>query len=81
MYCTFQDKDNLNMLIDYLSCSDLRYQIKFITACVLTRLDYLHSRGIVHKDIKPENLICDEKGYVSLTDFGWYSKENGLGYI
>lgn len=81
MYCTFQDKDNLYMLMDYLSCSDLRYQLKklisftedqlkFLTACVLTGLDYLHSRGVVHKDIKPENLICDEKGYVRITDFG-----------
>ena len=70
MYCTFQDKDNLYMLIDYLSCSELRYQIKFLTAYVFTRLDYLHLRGVVHKDIKPENLICDEKGYVRITDFG-----------
>ena len=52
MYCTFQDKDNLYMLINYLSCSD-----KFLTACVLTRLDYLHSRGVVHKDIKPRKQI------------------------
>ena len=81
MYCTFQDSDNLYMLMDYLPCSDFRYQLhrmtsfseeqlQFLTACVVTGLGYIHSKGIVHRDIKPENLICDEKGYIRITDFG-----------
>ena len=81
MYLTFQDKNNLYMLMDYLPCSDLRYQmnslqffsaeqIKFLSACIITGLEYIHSKNIVHRDIKPENIICDEKGYVRITDFG-----------
>lgn len=87
MYCTFQDKNNLYMLMDYLPCKDLRYhmkrhitfneeQLKFLTACVIEGLDYIHSKNIVHRDIKPENVICDDKGYVRITDFGVAKKIN-----
>lgn len=37
---------------------------------ILSALEYAHSRGIIHRDIKPQNALVDERGRVKLTDFG-----------
>jgi len=37
--------------------------------CILA-LEYLHSKGVVYRDVKPENILIDAKGHVRLTDFG-----------
>ena len=34
-------------------------------------LEYLHSKDIIYRDLKPENLIFDNKGFLKLTDFGF----------
>ena len=39
-------------------------------ACVIEALEYIHENGIIHRDVKPENLILDSNGYIRLTDFG-----------
>jgi len=33
-------------------------------------LEYIHNRSIIHRDVKPENLVFDDEGYLYLTDFG-----------
>lgn len=33
-------------------------------------MEYVHGQGILHRDVKPENLVLDKQGYVYLTDFG-----------
>ena len=81
MLCAFQDYENLYLLMDLLTGGDLRYnyntnhifietEIRFFISCLILSLEYIHENNIIHRDVKPENLVCDEKGYVRLTDFG-----------
>jgi len=42
---------------------------RFIGACVLLALEYLHERSIVYRDLKPENLMLANDGYVKLVHF------------
>lgn len=43
---------------------------RFYSACVIKGLEHLHERCIIYRDMKPENLLLDSKGYCKITDFG-----------
>lgn len=43
---------------------------KFYIAELILAVEYLHSIGIVHKDLKPDNMLLDHNGHLKLTDFG-----------
>ena len=39
---------------------------------LLRGLDYCHKRQVLHRDLKPQNLLINEKGELKLADFGKY---------
>jgi cGMP-dependent protein kinase len=55
-------------------------QTRFYSSCVLDGLAYLHSRKICYRDLKPENLLIDDEGYIKIVDFGFAKVIEGKSY-
>ena len=45
-------------------------RIKFYAMQMIIGLGILHKNNIMHRDIKPDNLMLDEFGYLKVIDFG-----------
>ncbi|KER29486.1 hypothetical protein T265_03949 [Opisthorchis viverrini] len=89
LYRTFKDRACLYFLLEACLGGELWTILRnrsafddgttrFYTACVVEAIAYLHWKGIVYRDLKPENLLLDNIGYCKLTDFG-FAKKIGFG--
>ena len=88
---TFKDSKRLYFLLEYIEGMDLfdvlrklgllkECDARFYIACILVILEHLHERGIIYRDLKPENMVVDINGYPKLIDFGTAKFVNGRTY-
>ncbi|XP_023041556.1 serine/threonine-protein kinase 32C isoform X1 [Piliocolobus tephrosceles] len=80
LWYSFQDEEDMFMVVDLLLGGDLRYHLQqnvqfsedtvrlYICEMALA-LDYLRGQHIIHRDVKPDNILLDERGHAHLTDF------------
>ncbi len=65
--------ENLQEMLARLAAAGRRMPVDDcvrIAGKVANALDYAHNRGLIHRDVKPANIIVDVHGEVFLTDFG-----------
>lgn len=44
--------------------------VKFYAAQIILAVGYLHSKGIMHRDLKLENILVEQSGYLKIIDYG-----------
>jgi serine/threonine protein kinase len=81
IYDILPDRDSPSIIMEFVNGKTLvevvspgtpmesQLMIQVLRQCA-GALDHGHSRGIVHRDIKPTNIMLDDDGLVRITDFG-----------
>ena len=69
IYLEYIPGGSLKNLIDKFGSLSTRL-IKLYLPKIIEGLEYLHSKGIVHRDIKSANILVDLNGNIKLSDFG-----------
>ncbi|KAJ3450121.1 non-specific serine/threonine protein kinase [Anaeramoeba flamelloides] len=81
LYYSFQDENYLYLIMDYIAGGDMMTHLikreilseeetKFYIAETIVAVSTVHQMGFIHRDLKPDNLLIDKRGHITLTDFG-----------
>ena len=81
VYDVGTDGDQHYIVMEYIRGPSLKELIRrqgpfsvdgaiFIIGQVTSALDYAHQRGLIHRDIKPQNILVDRDGNAKVVDFG-----------
>ena len=81
----FEADEKIHLVMDYMPKGDFSYfikanyplrpdVIKFYAAEMVLFLEYMQKMKLIHRDLKPQNIMIDEKGHLKVIDFGTVRK-------
>lgn len=81
LICKFEDEHRLYLILEFAEHGDVFHVLeklgtvgpdyaRFVAAETALALEHVHGQGLMHLDLKPENLLVHRSGHIRLTDFG-----------